>query len=216
MSSEELKIRAKGAYFSQNRAVTKEDYISLCYNLPSNFGQVKRATLMRDETSFNGKNLNLYVISEDSVGRLVSTNDIIKQNLKTWIGQYKMIGDTIDILDARIINLKINFSVVGFNNIGKFDVLSDCIATLSNYYVSNYYDIGEPFKISDVYKILNGVPSVVDTKMVEVVPIQNTGYSSFQIALEDLISDDGRYLIPPENAVFEIKFPLTDIIGEIV
>jgi len=216
MSNEEIKIRAKSAYFLQNRAVTKEDYISLCYNMPAKFGTVKRAALFRDETSFNGKNLNLFTISNNSLGQLIQTNDIVKQNLRTWINQYKMIGDTIDMLDARIINLQIEFSVVGFANINKFDIIESCNDVLSSYYNDYYYDIGEPFKISDVYKLLNSVPTVVDTKTVNVYPKIGANYSNFEVEFEDLISKDGRYLIPPKHAVFEIKFPSADITGEII
>ncbi len=79
--------------------------------MPANFGQVKKVALTRDQTSFNGKNLNLFVISSDSNNYLSPVNTIVKQNLKTWINRYKMIGDTIDILDANIMNLQIKFSV---------------------------------------------------------------------------------------------------------
>jgi hypothetical protein len=216
ITSTELKLRAQGAYGAQNRAVTKEDYISLAYNMPSNFGQIKKCALTRDETSFNGKNLNLFVVSTNTNGTLVATNDIIKQNLKTWFTRYKMIGDTIDILDARVINLQINFSVVGFANINKYDVIDSCISTLTSYFTDYYYDVGEPFKITDVYKLLNNISSVVDTKDVQVTPKIGTLYSDFGVSFEDLISDDGRYLIPPDDAVFEIKFPSLDITGEII
>lgn len=216
MTSEELKLRARGAYGAQNRAVTKDDYISLCYNMPSNFGQIKKAALVRDETSFNGKNLNLYVISVDGIDLFTSTNTIIKQNLRTWINKYKMIGDTIDILDAHVINLQIDFTAVGFANINKYETLNDCLSTLSNYYETYSYDIGEPFKISDVYKLLNSISSVVDTKSVQVTPKFGTNYSAYGVTYESLVSSDGRYLIPPENAVFEIKFTTEDINGEII
>ena len=216
MSAEELKLRARGAQASQNRAVTREDYISLCYNMPANFGQIKKATILRDQTSFNGKNLNLFVISTDSLGSLITTNNIVKQNLRTWVNRYKMIGDTIDILDAKIINLQIKFSVVGFANVNKYDIINTCVNTLSSFYASNEYDIGEPFKISDVYKLLNNVSTVVDTKNVEVTAKVGAGYSSFSIPFEQLISNDGRYLIPPEDTIFEIKFPTTDITGEVI
>jgi hypothetical protein len=216
MSAEELKLRARGAQASQNRAVTREDYISLCYNMPANFGQIKKATILRDQTSFNGKNLNLFVISTDSLGSLITTNNIVKQNLRTWVNRYKMIGDTIDILDAKIINLQIKFSVVGFANVNKYDIINTCVNTLSTFYANNEYDIGEPFKISDVYKLLNNVSTVVDTKNVEVTAKVGAGYSSFSIPFEQLISNDGRYLIPPEDTIFEIKFPTTDITGEVI
>tara|TARA_Y100000114_G_scaffold58753_3_gene53751 strand:+ start:10949 stop:12745 length:1797 start_codon:yes stop_codon:yes gene_type:complete len=216
ISSQELKIRSQGAFSSQNRAVTADDYVSLCYNMPANFGQIKRASLTRDQTSFNGKNLNLYIMSTDSNGKLADTNIIVKQNLRNWINQYKMVGDTVDILDGRIINLQINFELVSFANINKFDVLSECVSTLSDFYTGNYYDFGEPFKITDVYKVLNNIPSVVDTKLVTVTQKFGTNYSNVDFNFDEMISNDGRHLIAPENAIFEVKFPSADITGEVI
>ena len=216
MSAQELKYRAYGTYAAQNRAVTKDDYINLVYNMPSNFGQVKKATIMRDIDSFNGKNLNLYVISTNSSNKLVTTNSMIKQNLKTWIEQYKMLGDTIDILDAKIINLEIKFSVVAFSNVNKYDVQQLCINSLATFYRNSFFDIGEPFKITDLYKLLNNINQVLDTKDITVVPKFGTGYSDFSVPFEDLISDDGRYLVPPEDTLFEIKYPAADITGEVL
>ena len=216
ISAEEIRLRAQGTYAAQNRAVTKDDYINLCYNLPSNFGTVKRVSMSRDETSFNGKNLNLSVLSVDSTGKYIATNQIIKQNLKTWIDKYKMLGDTIDILDAKIINLQIKFSIVAFANINRYDVMSDCLNALSTYYNTKYYDIGEPFKITDIYKLLNNLPSVVDTKHVEVTPTTFGNKSKYYISYDEIISNDGRYLIPPKDAVFEIKDTVADIVGEVI
>ena len=216
ITAKELKVRAHSAFATQNRAVTKDDYIALCYNMPSNFGQIKKAMITRDETSFNGKNLNLFTISTNASGKFVETNNIIKQNLRNWINQYKMLGDTIDILDARIINLQIDFSVVSYANVNKFDVITQCVDTLSDFYSDKYYDIGEPFKITDVYKLLNAVPAVVDTKLVTVTQIFGSNYSNYSLSYDDLISHDGRYLIPPDDVVFEIKFPSADISGEVI
>jgi hypothetical protein len=216
ITARELKLRAQGAFATQNRAVTKDDYIALCYNMPSNFGQIKKAMITRDQTSFNGKNLNLYTLSTDASGKFTQTNNIIKQNLRNWINQYKMLGDTIDILDARIINLQIDFSVVAFANINKFNVITECINTLTDFYSDKYYDIGEPFKITDIYKLLNNVPSVVDTKLVTVTQKNGSNYSNYALSYDDLISSDGRYLVAPEDAVFEIKFPAVDINGEVI
>ena len=216
ISSEELKYRVQGTYAAQNRAVTRDDYINLVYNMPSNFGQVRKAMISRDQTSFNGKNLNLFVISTNSSGVLVNTNDIIKQNLKTWISQYKMLGDTIDILDAKIINLQIKFTVVSYANINTYNVVNDCNNALTNYFNDYYYDIGEPFKIGTIYQILNALPNVVDTKKVEVSPKVGSLYADYGYSYESLVSPDGRYLIPPDDAVFEIKYPSQEITGEVI
>lgn len=216
MSTEEIKMRGYGAYGAQNRAVTKQDYINMIYNMPSNFGQVKKAKVERDTDSFNGKNLNLYVISTDSLGILTETNSTIKQNLKTWISKYKMIGDTIDILNASVQNLQIQFTVIANTNSNKFDVLQSCLSTLSRYYGGRYFEIGEPFPITDVYKLLNNLPSVTDVKDVTVNPIGGGAYSGFTLPYNQLISNAGRYLVPPSDVIFEIRYPSTDINGEVL
>ena len=212
----ELKYRAYGAYGAQNRAVTRDDYVSLVYNMPSNFGQVKKANIERDIDSFSGKNLNLHVISTDTAGNFAPTNLTIKQNLKTWINQYKMLGDTIDILDARVINLDIKFTVVAFANVNKYDVLQLCLNTLTSFFKDTYYDIGEPFKITDVYKLLNNISQVLDVKDVTVTPKGGATYSAYSPSFDELISDDGRYLIIPNDTVFEIKDIVNDIDGEVI
>mgnify|MGYP003131387576 FL=1 len=216
MTTDELKIRSYGTYAAQNRAVTREDYVNLVYNMPSNFGQVKKAAIERDVDSFNGKNLNLYVISTDSLGLLQQTNTTIKQNLKTWVSKYKMLGDTLDILDARIQNVKIFFTVAAYASVNKHDVLESCLNALSSFYANREFDIGEELKISDVYKVLNNLPGVIDTKDVTVEPVSGQNYSDFSLPFHQLISPDGRSLRAPSNVVFEVKYPLTDIDGEVV
>jgi hypothetical protein len=184
--------------------------------MPANFGQVRKAVISRDTDSFNGKNLNLHVISTDELGLFTQTNTTIKQNLKSWISKYKMLGDTIDILDARIQNIQIFFTAIAYTNVNKQDVLEVCLSRLSSYYLNNMYDIGEPFKITDIYKLLNNVPSVLDVKDVTVLPVTGVEYSAFDLDYQTLISNDGRQLIPPKDVIFELKYPLTDIDGEIL
>jgi hypothetical protein len=216
LTSTELKQRAYGTYGAQNRAVTKDDYVNLIYNMPANFGQVKKATISRDTDSFNGKNLNLYVKSINANGAFIDTNTTIKQNLVAWINKYKMLGDTIDILDAKVMNLEIFFTAMAYANVNKYDVLQLCINSLAAYYQTLYFDIGEPFSITNIYKILNSVSHVLDVKDVTVVQKFGAGYSDFSIAYEDLISPDGRYLMPPPDVVFELKNLQSNITGEIL
>ena len=71
-------------------------------------------------------------------------------------------------------------------------------------------------KISDVYKVLNNLPGVLDTKDVTVEPVSGQNYSDFSLPFHQLISPDGRSFRAPSNVVFEVKYPLTDIDGEVV
>jgi hypothetical protein len=124
-----------------------------------------------------------------------------------------MVGDTIDILDAKVQNLQMFFTIVPYATSNKNDVLETCLNRLSAYYMDTYFDIGEPFRITDIYKVLNSVPSVLDVKNVSVTPVSGQDYSSYGLTYEELISTDGRLLIPPSDVIFEVKYPLTDIDG---
>ena len=84
---------------------------SLIYSLPGKFGRVKRAKITQDKDSFK-RNLNLYVISEGLDGSLARTQPIVKTNLKNWLSRYKMLNDTMDIIDANILNLQIEYEAI--------------------------------------------------------------------------------------------------------
>lgn len=212
-NSDELKIRIKDFVSSQNRAVTTTDYRSMIYRMPVKFGAIKRCNVVRDPDSFK-RNLNIYVISEDASGTLVETTDTIKKNLKRWIAGNKMVNDTIDILDAKIINLAIKFEIIAMTEEDKFSALSDAAEALREEY-GNHFDIAENFDISNVYSVLKKVDRVLDVTSVEVV--QNTGgnYSDTRYDINRYTSADGRYIYCPENVIFELKFLLTDIVGSV-
>ena len=212
-SISELKERIYNVYASQNRAVTQEDYKVLSYSMPSQFGSIKRVNVKRDPNSFK-RNLNLYVLCEDPVGDFIAPNTVIKENLKNWLNSSRMINDAINILDGKIINIAINFTVVGAMTFNKFEVLSACIEELKSYY-SRKMEIGEPFYISDVYNQLNKLDAVIDVVNVNVEHKSGDQYSSNAFNINQALSDDGLYINCPDNAVFEIKFPDFDIKGTI-
>ena len=110
-SGDEVKRRIFDTFTSQNRAVTAQDYQALIYMMPAKFGSIKRCSIMQDPDAFR-RNLNIYVVSEDSSGNLTKTNETIKGNVRNWINQYRMINDTIYIVDVRIVNIGIDFTVV--------------------------------------------------------------------------------------------------------
>ena len=212
-TSEELRIRTKDFFATQNRAVTGTDYEAMVYAMPSKFGSVKRCRILRDPDSFK-RNLNLYVLSEDTNGKLTFANSILKDNLKTWLNRVRMINDTIDIIDARIVNLTIDFKIIADSDKNKFDVLNACIANLQERF-SEPLLIGEPFYITDVYNILNDTEGTVDAQDV-VIGIKNgLEYSDTRFDINSQKSADGRYIKAPENVAFEIKFPSIDIKGTV-
>ena len=211
-TSEEIKQRIYDTFPTQNRAVTQADYENIAYRMHSKFGSIKRVSVQRDPDS-QKRNLNMYVISENSFGKLEKTNSTIKRNLKIWMNQYRMINDTIDILDPYVINLGIEFSIKTTPGEDKKVVIGRCIQALGNEFASNYY-IGESVNISDIYKVLNKVPGVLDVIKARLINRTGANYSSATININKNLSPDGNQLVVPKNAIVEFKFKNTDFIGK--
>ena len=211
---DEFKQRVYSYYYSQNRAVTIEDYKALTYAMPSNFGAISRCSLERDFDAFK-RNLNLYVISKSRAGGFQETSITIKNNLKTWLNNYKMINDTIDIRNARVVNFGINFSLVADYEENRFNVLNLAMQRLKNYFADVEFDISEPLYVVDIYKQLQKSPGVVDVLDVKIVHKSGGVYSDTTYNFNDHLSTDGRYLNAEIDTVFEMKYPVTDIEGSI-
>ena len=209
----QLKEMIAGYFASQSRAVTEQDYKSLIYAMPAQFGAVKRCSIYCDSDSFR-RNLNLYVISEDNSGNLVATNNTIKQNLKTWIGSNKMINDTIDILDAKVVNIQISFDAISAVGTDKFQVQATAIERLKGLF-QNKLDIGQPFDISTVYNTLNKTRGIVDVTNVRVINKFGGQYSNIGYNIRENTTPDSRFVNVPKNVILEIKFPDSDIKGTI-
>tara|TARA_Y100001938_G_scaffold149625_1_gene237079 strand:+ start:14275 stop:16065 length:1791 start_codon:yes stop_codon:yes gene_type:complete len=209
----ELKQRINDVFSSQNRAVTAEDYQALIYRMPSKFGKIKRAKIIRDQDSFK-RNLNLYVLGEDLDGKLAVANPVLKNNVKTWINHYKMINDTVDILDPMIINIGINFTAVVNFDQDKYEALNAGIESIEGMFEEKL-DIGQPIYIIDIFNKLNNLEEIVDVVNVEIVEKVGERYSDESVNLKHYTSADGRILYAPENAIYELKFANTDIKGTI-
>jgi len=213
-SAVEIKQRVKSYFATQNRAVTAQDYQSVVYGMPAKFGAIHRARIVRDFDEFK-RNLNLYVISTNTSGRLATANSTLKNNVANWLQQYKMINDTIDILDAEIVNFGIQYQVTIESNANRYTVINRASNRLSKFYNTNQFDIGEPLMITDVYRELLKVKGVLDVYDVEIVAKQGGVYSESNYDFKSRTSADGRIVNAAETTIFELKFPNTDIQGSV-
>jgi len=212
-TSQEIRVRSKGSFATQHRAVTREDYLNLSYAMPQRFGMVKRANVIQDDNSFK-RNLNLYIISEDSNRNLIQSNQSLKKNLKTWLNKNKMITDSIDILDAKIVNFGIQFEAIGETDQSNFDLLSDAVEALSEKFTKTY-EVSENIYISDVYSTLKEVDGILDVVSARVFLKIGGNYSETFYDFSENLSADGRMINIPNNVIVEMKFPEVDIKGVI-
>jgi len=212
-SSEEIRQRAFSHFATQNRAVTAQDYQAIAYGMPAQYGMIKRVSVVRDPGEFK-RNVNMYVIAEDGTGKLTTANTSLKTNLKNWLSQYKMISDTIDLLDAEIVNFAIEFEVLAALNANRFDVIGACSTALGSHFRAQL-DIGEPIVVADIHKILQGVKGVIDATSIEVVLKSGGIYSESNYDFESALSADARTIMAEKNIIFELKYPNLDIRGSV-
>jgi len=213
LTNEELKVRAKTHYSTQNRAVTKQDYESIVYQMPPKFGAVKRANIINDPSSTNRK-IDIYVISEDNDKKLSATNTIIKNNIKNWLTNYIPLNDSVEIKDAIIINYGIEFVVQYDRNYDPNTVLFNCKKSIEDFLNDVSY-IGEPLYLTRFYEVLNKTVGVIDVKKVSLNNKSNGRYSAISLNFNKIVSRDGTYFKVPKNVILELKYPDLDIKGTV-
>jgi len=212
--AEELKLKVKGLFSAQNRAVTAGDYKALAYNMPAKYGSIKRVNAVREQNSLK-RNLNLFVLCEDGDGYLCPSNEIVKTNLKTWLSNSKMINDSVDILDGKIVNYGIEYTATVSNTRNREDVLALINEKLS-IELSRVGDFGEPFFISKITDAIRRIDGVIDVISVRVVEKVGGRYSDARFNFDERLKHDfGTYIDVPLNVVMELKYPSADIKGTI-
>ena len=181
--------------------------------MPAKYGSIKRCVVLKDQDSMK-RNLNMYVVSEDSFQKLTTTNNTIKTNLQTWLNNYRMVNDTIDILDPYIINLGIDFTVKLKPGTNRADIQSSAVAKIRKSIAEGFF-IGEAMSVSGLYSTLKDIDAVLDVSSVKITNKSGGQYSSTSFVINKNLSPDGSQLLCPENAVFEVKYPEVDIRGKI-
>jgi len=224
---QDIKNNALSNFATQNRLVTKEDYIIRCYSMPAKFGSVAKAYIVPDdqlsqnqmETTRipNPLAMNLYVLGVDNNNNLTSLNDAVKTNLKNYLDYYRILTDAVNILNAFIVNIGIEFEITVNSNYNSNEVLLLCINELKEYFSIDKWQINQPIIMSDVMNILgniDGVQSVVDLDFKNLFNTADN-YSGNVYDLESA-TKQGIIYPPLDPAIFEIKFLNKDIKGRVV
>ena len=221
---QDLRLNSLASYASQLRAVTQEDYLVRAYSLPSQYGSIAKVYTESPklENTLPGENnsvLDLYILAYNDNTRLVNATSALKQNLSTYLSQYRMIGDSVRIKDAFIINIGVNFEIVVLPNFNSNQVLSGCISQLINYFSIDNMQINKPIIINELYTLLTCgvVPGVQNVKNISFNNKvgESLGYSKYAYAIEGA-TQNGVIYPSQDPSIFEVKFPNTDIKGRVV
>ena len=167
---------------SQGRCVTARDYVAAAYLMPSKFGKVIRASVDTDKNDLR-RSLNMFVISQDRFGRLQTASTPLKQNLKTWINSVKMMSDSIDIFDAKILNLGLFFDVALNRNFDYASATAEIRDKLFEKLTAVFPQIGQAFPIGEVTKILSSMKMINRVNSVKVKNKSGENYSNNRMML---------------------------------
>ena len=223
---ETIRQKTLGTFAAQNRAVTKEDYILRAYTMPAKFGDVAKAYIIQDEQVdstnpeakiANPLAMNMYCMGYNSAKQLVPLNAAVKQNLKTYISQFRLMTDAINIKNAFIINFGVEFEIIPKPSYNGSEVILRCIDTLRELLNVDRMQINAPLIISDIFTRLDNVEGVQTVSDVQIINLydSNAGYSGNVYDIEAATLNNVVY--PSlDPCIFEIKYPNKDIKGRIV
>lgn len=215
-SVDELKLRAPLVRASQGRIVSKSDLLARLYTMPSNFGRVFRASTRSNPD--NPMASQLFVISRDATGQLILSPDSLKNNIRTFLSTYRIIADAIDILDAQVINLGVDFSIVVDPNENKQVVVQNVVKKLSSFFQQKNFDIDQPLVLSDLHNIIFNNPGVIAVDRINVknlsTAVGSRTYSPVQFNVEANTSKG--IVIGPPGSIFEVKYKNYDLQGTAV
>ena len=214
---EEIRQNSISNFTTQLRNVTADDYLVRALSMPSKYGKVSKAHTQKPKADEANTTLDLYVLTEDASNKLVTASDTIKNNLKRYIEQYRMIGDTLSIKDAFVINFAVNFEIITYPNFNSNEVLESCIVALQTYFNTNRWQISQPIIIPDLFVLLDQLDGVQTVKNVTVENKAGTtkGYSQWAYDMNGA-NQNGTIFPSLDPSIFEIKYPNTDIKGSVV
>jgi hypothetical protein len=225
-SIEEVRQNAMANFASQQRMVTDQDYVIRAYSMPARFGSVAKAYVIQDQqlNPDNGQEMvpnplaiNLYTLGYDGNNTLTTLNAAVKENLKTYINQYRILTDAINIKNAYIINIGVKFEIITLPEYNSNDVLIKCINKLKSIFDSKIWQINQPIVLSKIYTELDRVEGVQSVTSVKIANLYDskTGYSGNVYDI-DAATKAGVIYPSLDPSIFEIKFPNNDIIGKVV
>jgi hypothetical protein len=224
---EEIRMNTMAHFSTQQRTVTRDDYIIRTLSMPAQFGRVAKAFIMQDDQTSplttepnripNPLALNLFTLGYDSNKKLTTLNLATKKNLSTYLEQFRMLTDAINIKNAYVINFGLDFEITAFKNYNNEEVLLECISELQDYFDISKWQINQPISISEVKNLIGSVRGVQTVESVEFINKSGvaTGYSQYRYGFKKA-TKNGVIYPSMDPSIFELKYPNTDINGRVI
>jgi len=209
----EMRTIALNSRNAQMRIVTKQDLIARIYSMPNKFGRVFRCSVRSNPN--NPMASIVSIISRDSEEKLSVSPDTLKENLRVFLNESRLISDAIDIVDASVVNLGVRFAVTTKPSANSDLVVQKVNGNLKDYLSIENFQIGQPLMMTDLVNIIINTTDVVS--LVELSIFNRTGTIDGNIYSDTSMSIDENtnmgVLNCPQGSIFEVRFPEDDIVG---
>jgi hypothetical protein len=224
-SVEDLRQNSMRAFNEQGRAVTLADYTVRALSLPSKYGSVAKVYVTQDQLTnpnsatdsivdSNPLSLSMYTLAYDNNRNLINSSANLQSNLKQYLAQYMILTDALNIKDAFVVNIEVDFDIIVQPNYLGRDVLVACTTKLKDYFDITNWSINQPINLSNLYTLLDQVKGVQTVQKINVVNKAGGDYSQYAYDTEGATKNNIVY--PSyDPCIFEVKFPDTDIKGRI-
>ncbi len=229
---EEIRQRALAIYSSQNRVVTRRDYEARVLSMPSKYGAVAKVLAVTDasQTTIQSQQtstqqeintpkpnaINLYVLGYNQNKKITTLNSLVKSNLQQYLSQYRMLTDQVNILDAFIVNIGVNFDITVYKNYNIQDVLAVCLGAIKEYFDSTKWNINQPIRLGDLALLIQAQDGVQSVNFVEIVNKyffkDGRDYQPYRYDITDA-TVDGIVYPSLDPCIFEVRYPEDDIVG---
>jgi hypothetical protein len=221
---EELRENSLRSFSEQKRTVTIQDYTVRALSLPPQFGSIAKAYVTQEQlsnsatpgdlSSYNPFALSMYILEYDNTNKLKPAGPILKNNLKTYLSEFIPVTDSLNIKDAFIVNIGIEYEIIIRPNYSGRDVLLLCSNVLKDYFSTTKRSINQPINLSKVFTELDRVKGVQTVQKVEITNKQGGQYSQFAYDIKGATRNNVVY--PSfDPSIFEVKFPDQDIKGRV-
>ena len=224
-TAEEIRQNSLKAYSEQLRAVTKEDYIVRALSMPSKFGSVAKVHVLQDQLTStksttdniidsNPLSLSMYVLAYDNDRKLTTASTNLRNNLKQYLSQYRMLTDAINIKDAFVINIGVKYDIVLRPGAVGREVLLRCTQALQEHFDIRKWNINQPINIGTIHSLLDRIKGVQTVQSVEIINKVGGSYSQYTYDIKGATKNNIVY--PSyDPCIFELKTPNSDIEGRI-
>lgn len=222
---EEIRQNAMAAFAAQRRAVTRADYSVRALTLPSKYGNIAKAYAAQEQLrslesttdqiiDSNPLAVSLYVLAYDNDRKLTTASSTLKNNIKTYISEYRMLTDAVNIRDAFVVNIGVEYEIVVLPEYNAREVLRRAQEAVRDFFDVSRWTINQPIELSKLYTAIDRVKGVQSAENIKITNKVDGIYSN--IAYDPEAARKKNVIYPSyDPMIFEVKYPDRDIVGRI-